>query len=354
MGCGRHPFRIPLGLFADLDHRVHEGIELGLAFGLGGLDEEALGDQQREVGRRRVEAVVEQPLGEVHGGDAEGLGLVPEGDDELVAGGPLRIRQFEPGGGQPHHHVVGVQGGVLADPAHAVAAEHSRIRQGAQQDAGIAHEGRQATDGLRCILAFHPPVAGFVHGHVWRRQIRQEAFVHAHRTRAGSAAAVGCGEGLVQVQVQDVEAHVRGADVAEDGVQVRAVVVEESPGAVHEVRDLADAALEQAAGGGIGEHDAGGMLTQGRLEGIHVDVAVGQDTDFAHAVAAHDGRRGIGAVSGGRDEDLVASVVAAGVVPGADHGDPGELPLGTRHRRQRHRRHAGDGLQDLLQLVEAG
>ena len=73
MVCGAdlHEVGLRFGFLEDRDHRVDEAVERFLALGLGGLDQQALGHQQREVGRRRMEAVVEQALGEIHRGDAE-------------------------------------------------------------------------------------------------------------------------------------------------------------------------------------------------------------------------------------------------------------------------------------------
>ena len=85
-----------------------------------------------------------------------------------------------------------------------------------------------------------------------------------HRDRAGSrsAAAVGGGEGLVQVEVDDVEAHVARADNAEDRVQVGAVVVEEPAGVVDHLGDLDDVFFEQAEGVRVREHDSRDVGTE--------------------------------------------------------------------------------------------
>src|SRR5579862_3812971 len=60
------------------------------------------------------------------------------------------------------------------------------------------------------------------------REERSQALGHRDRPRAGPPAAVGGGERLVEVQVDDVEPHVTWAHDTEDGVQVRFVVVEET------------------------------------------------------------------------------------------------------------------------------
>ena len=75
---------ILLGLGQDLVHSVGESVERLVRLGLGRLDHQRLVDQQREVDGRRVEAVVEQALGDVERLDAElALGR-RAGEDELV------------------------------------------------------------------------------------------------------------------------------------------------------------------------------------------------------------------------------------------------------------------------------
>ena len=141
MRGGLHEFGVVLGFLADARHGVHEGVELLFRFRFRRFDQQALGHQQREVGGRGVAAVVEQALGHVHGRHAPFLGLAAQRDDELVAGAAFGIGQLEPGVAQARHQVVGVEGGVFAHPRHAAAAKHLRVGEGAQQDAGVAHEG---------------------------------------------------------------------------------------------------------------------------------------------------------------------------------------------------------------------
>ena len=63
--------RILLRLAQDVRDRVGERVQRLLRLCLGRLDEQRLVDEQREVHRRRVEAVVEQPLGEVQRADPQ-------------------------------------------------------------------------------------------------------------------------------------------------------------------------------------------------------------------------------------------------------------------------------------------
>src|SRR5687768_1004836 len=74
-------------LLADLDHRVDETVELVLRLALGRLDHQRAG--HREAERRRMEAEVDQALGDVLGTDA---GLVlqrPQVEDALVRDEPV-------------------------------------------------------------------------------------------------------------------------------------------------------------------------------------------------------------------------------------------------------------------------
>ena len=65
---------IACGSFAaslqQLAHDLDEFVERFLALGFGRLDQQALRHQQREIIRRRVDAVIEQALGEIQRGHA--------------------------------------------------------------------------------------------------------------------------------------------------------------------------------------------------------------------------------------------------------------------------------------------
>jgi len=157
----------------------------------------------------------------------------------------------------------------------------------------------------------------------------------------------------VQVHVDDVEAHVARADLAEDGVEVGTVVVQQAARVVDDALDVHDPALEDAERARVGQHDSRGLRTDRRPQGLDVHVAVVPAGDLADLHATHGGGRGIRAVGGFRNDDLVARQVAAGTMIGADHGDARELALGAGHGRQRHGLHAGHCLEHLLQLVHA-
>ncbi len=154
--------------------------------------------------------------------------------------------------------------------------------------------------------------------------------------------------------MNDIKTHVTRLDLAQDGVQVGPVVIQKPAGGMHTLRDVLDMPIKYPQGRGIGEHEARGPWSDGGIERDEIDVAIGAHIDLAYAIAAH-GRGGrIRAMSGLGDQDLVTRKVIAGRMVGANHGNPGELPLGPGHRRKRDRAHAGHILQHLLQFEEAG
>ena len=89
------------------DHCVAESVEFGLRFAFGGLDHQRSGD--RPAQRRRMEAVIHQPLGDVFGGDALEIAEVK---DTFVrhetAVPPVECREIL---FQPFGDVVGVEDG---------------------------------------------------------------------------------------------------------------------------------------------------------------------------------------------------------------------------------------------------
>ena len=158
----------------------------------------------------------------------------------------------------------------------------------------------------------------------------------------------------MQVDVNDVESHGAREDLAEDGVQVGPIVVEQATGLVDDFPYLADPALEHAQGRGVGEHDTRGPWPGEVAQGVDIQVAVGGRRHLPHGEAAHHGGGGIGAVRRIRDQDLGTVGRTPVQMVGANHRYPGKLPLGARHGRQRERLHPGDPAQQLLQLEHAG
>ncbi len=280
---------------------------------------------------------VEQGLGKIHRIDMQRFRFVFQRQDEFVACPPLGKRCFEAGVLEARHQVICIQRREFPNAFHAVLADHAHVHISAQQNAGVAHETGQPADTLRQII-FREPVIhnGAVlfdlvdDGH---RQVRQQTLSHSHGAGTGSAAAVRRGECLVQVEMNDVEAHVTGANLAEDGVQVCAVVVEQAAGLTDYIFDLQDPALEYAQRRRIGQHDAGRVRSDRILERRDIDIAVFIGRNLLDDATAHRRRCGIRAMRRVRHDDLVAIVVPARQMIGANHGDTRKFSLSAGHRR---------------------
>ncbi len=59
------------------------------------------------------------------------------------------------------------------------------------------------------------------------RQERNQRLLHPDRPGTGTAAAMGRAEGLVQIDMDDVEADIARLDLPHDGIQIGAIVVHE-------------------------------------------------------------------------------------------------------------------------------
>ena len=144
-----HQLGTLLALPGDGDHRVAEGVQLFLRLALGRLDHQRAGDDQREVDRRRMEAVVHQPLGDVERVDVVGvLPLVAEDDlvqRRCVVRQVIRVAQ-------PGADVVRVEHGDLGDAAQAVRSHAAHVSQRAHENAEIAVEGAHPADGIGMVV----------------------------------------------------------------------------------------------------------------------------------------------------------------------------------------------------------
>ena len=171
------------------------------------------------------------------------------------------------------------------------------------------------------------------------------------RPRARSAAAMGRGEGLVQIVVHHVEAEIARPRDAGKRVHIGAVAVDEPAAVMHQAHDLLDVLLEQAERVGIGHHDAGDGVVAGHSHRLEIDIAARIRGQLDRGKSGHGGGGRIGAVRRIGDEDARAPEVAARTMIGAHHQQPGELAMRAGRGLQRNRRKAADLGEPLLQLV---
>jgi 23S rRNA (adenine2503-C2)-methyltransferase len=109
--CLLQELRLLRRLSGNREHRVTEGVEGLLRLGLRRLDHERLGDDEREVDRRRVEAVVHQPLCDIERGAAVLALHRPRREHELVHAEALERQVVDVL--EPRENVVRVEHGHL-------------------------------------------------------------------------------------------------------------------------------------------------------------------------------------------------------------------------------------------------
>ena len=163
---------------------------------------------------------------------------------------------------------------------------------------------------------------------------------------------MGRGERLVDVDVHHVEAGLAGLEAAHDGVEVRPVHVGQGASLVDGLEQLAQARLEEAQRGRVGDHHGRRPRPERGPERLHVHAAIGSGRDRDGLEARHGRGGGVGAVGRIRDQHLGPLQVAAAAVVGPDHEDAGQLALGAGRRLERDRLHATDLGQRLLQLPQ--
>ena len=144
----------------------------------------------------------------------------------------------------------------------------------------------------------------------------------------------------MRVVVHQVDAHVARPDLAEDGVHVGAVEVEQGPSIVEQtLGDVADLRVEQADRVGVGHHEDGGLVVEVALKSSRSTrpLAVALDRDGLEP--GEVGRGGIGPVGAVGDRGPWS----------ASHPCRGSRPRRTEQRRQLSlgpgRRLEADGVQ---------
>jgi len=100
----------------------------------------------------------------------------------------------------------------------------------------------------------------------------------------------GC-EGLVQVKVDHIKAHVTRAGDAHNRIGVGAVIVQKAAGLVDKTGYFLNALLKQAKGTRVGQHQGGYVtviLLKDGLEGLDVNVARFIGLDLNGLVSGHN------------------------------------------------------------------
>ena len=196
-----------------------------------------------------MKAVVNQPLGDIHGIHAVLL-LKRVAEDYFMHRGQ-RIRQVVNAFEVPAN-VIRIQHGVFRRLAHARPVRKN-VRQRANQHAEIAAKRLHAANRVRPHWLERQPTALFFHedGHGTKRL---ENLFHRHRTCTWSTTAVRGRKRLVQVQVHNVRPEIAWARDSRERVHVGAVQVEQRAFGVQDLRNLGEVLFVNTQRRGIGDH----------------------------------------------------------------------------------------------------
>ena len=239
----------------------------------------------------------------------------------------------------PPHEVIRVEHGVLRRLGYALAAKSHYVGKSLYYHEEVARKAAH----LNMSLALH-------HGAVGQEFCKE--ILAAHRAGARAAAAVRRREGLVQIHVYAVEAHVAGTNNAHYRVEVCAVIVAEAACLVYEAGYLKYVLIEYAYCIGVSQHKAGSIVAKDRLQRLEINAAVGGGGDIYHLIAAHRRCGGIGTVGGIGNDYLVALGIPPTVVVLLDEQHAGELAVGACGGLEGHIRHSGDLAKVLAYGVE--
>ena len=262
-------------------------------------------EEQGEVDGGCMIAVVEQALGNIHRGDTRGL-ILQAIEHELmtarrVDGEFIDIleRLLD---------IIGIKRGKGSYESHLIAPQREDIGQGAHHDGEIAMIRRHTGEE------------------------RLQALAHTNRTRAWATTAMRRGEGLVEVDVHDIEAHITRATGSEHGVEVGTVVVHQSASIVDELCNLRDARLEESQGVGVGHHHGSylwSLLSNDALKIVEIDLTISLRLHLDNLETTDSGRGGVGAMGRVGHDDLLTGQVATRAVVVVDSHQTSEFAMGT-------------------------
>src|SRR5438093_3192182 len=98
------------------------------------------------------------------------------------------------------------------------------------------------------------------------RQEPLKASCYTHRAGTRPTAPVRRCECLVQIQVNNVKPHITGPDFAQNRIEIRPIIVEETASLMNDTRDLHDVPFEDAECVRVSDHQPGCRLARSALQ----------------------------------------------------------------------------------------
>lgn len=150
--------------------------------------------------------------------------------------------------------------------------------------------------------------------------------------------------------MHNVDPGIPGAELPQDSVQVRPIVVDKGVVGVRQLHDPLDMGIEDAERVGVRQHYRSGIVRNDLLQFRHVQHPRGRvSRRGAHAVSGKRGTGGVGPMRLVRNHDLGLVAAAVPMVRGYYH-HPCQLAVSPGKRVQRECGHAEDLAHQRLEL----
>ena len=107
---------------------------------------------------------------------------------------------------------------------------------------------------------------------LWEESL--ETLANANRTTTRTASAMRGGEGFVEIDVHDIEAHIARTTYAKHRVEVGAIVVHECATIVDELGYFGYLAFEESEGVRVGHHHGSHAVVEQALEVVDIHHAI--------------------------------------------------------------------------------
>lgn len=186
-------------------------------------------------------------------------------------------------------------------------------------------------------------------------QMWSQVLFDAYGTHARASPAVRNSEGLVQVEVADITAHLARRREAQHGVHVGTIDVDLTSATVDHVSCLMDGLVEDTVGGWLRDHGAGHVAhAHLHLQILEVDFTLPVCHHFPDLEADHRCGGEVSAVGGGGDETHVAMSLSFGCQLFADGHQAGLFSVRACVGLETNGFHASYVQQPLFQLFSEG
>ena len=164
---------------------------------------------------------------------------------------------------------------------------------------------------------------------------------HTYRSCSRATTAVRGGECLVEVEMEDVKAHVSRTYDSHQRVHVGTIVIQQTATFMHKRRNLPDILLEKTEGIRIGHHDAGNGIVKKRLEVLDIDKSVCLRLYLHYLKSADSSGSWIGAMRTVRNDYACTFKVATGHMVLTDHHQSGKFSMCSCKRIESELGHSG-------------